>query len=46
MLKKISELEKPLEQRCRLATKDWIGMALPILFDTLFPSAAVNKATA
>ena len=45
MLEKVSRLEKPLEQRCWLTKKDWGGMALPILFDTLFPSTVIKKAS-
>ena len=46
MLEKIARLERPLQQRCQLTKWEWLGLALPILMDALFPSAAVKKAAA
>jgi len=37
MLKKIAQLEQPLNQRATLRKAEWKRLILPVLKDTLFP---------
>jgi len=43
MLKRIGELEDPLNERVTVSKSDWKVLTLPILKDTIFPPKGINK---